>query len=240
MDVIVSDLQELADKGLEHADKDLGLGNIRFVYEALAWSNHVDTWEKSWDVVRRVDRPNFGICLDTFNIAGRVYADPAHPSGKRTPGADEDLEASIRRLRDAMPEIREKLFYVQIVDGERLWLPLDEKHPYYVPGQPARMSWSRNARLFAFEEDRGGYLPVLDLAKVILGREGGDDGNDEGGFEGWVSLELFSRTLADPDSKTPRDHALRGRVSWKKLVKALGLNYSVDHSDDSNDESGDQ
>lgn len=45
---------------------------IRFAYEGLCWGTHVNTWEACWEVVRLVDRPNFGICLDTFNIAGRV------------------------------------------------------------------------------------------------------------------------------------------------------------------------
>ncbi|GKU22547.1 unnamed protein product [Fusarium langsethiae] len=66
MDVIVGDLVELADMGLKQDPP------IRFAYEALCWSTHVDTWEKSWEVAQKVNRPNFGLCLDTFNIAGRV------------------------------------------------------------------------------------------------------------------------------------------------------------------------
>lgn len=200
--VIVADLQRIADLGLRQSPP------IRFAYEALCWSNHVDTWEASWEVVQRVNRPNFGICLDTFNIAGRVYADPASPTGK-TPHADRDMRTTIARLlRTVDPK---KVFFVQIVDGERLSAPLDYAHEFYVEGQPCRMSWSRNARLFPFEQDRGGYLPVLDIARAIF----------ELGFEGWVSLELFSRTLADPDPKTPAEHARRGMESWKKLLREL-------------------
>ncbi|KAE8145774.1 xylose isomerase-like protein [Aspergillus avenaceus] len=201
---IVSDLQAIADKGLQQTPP------IRFVYESLAWANHINKWEDCYEVVERVNRPNFGMCLDTFNIAGCVYADPTHPTGK-TPNADADLRNSIAHLR-ARVDVS-KVFYVQIVDGERLTAPLDESHPFHVSGQPARMNWSRNARLFAFEEERGGYLPVLDVAKAFF----------DIGFEGWVSLELFSRTLADPDPSTPRAHARRGRDSWKKLVAALEL-----------------
>jgi hypothetical protein len=29
-----------------------------------------NTWEQVWDLVKRVDRPNFGINLDTFQILG--------------------------------------------------------------------------------------------------------------------------------------------------------------------------
>lgn len=157
--VIVSDLQRIADMGQQQSPP------IRFAYEALCWSTHVDTWEASWEVVQRVDRANFGLCLDTFNIAGRVYADPASPTGK-TSTAEEDIQTSMERLL-ATVDVK-KVFYVEVIDGERLSAPLNVSHKFYVPGQPSRMSWSRNARLFPFEEDRGGYLPVIALAQTIL------------------------------------------------------------------------
>ncbi|EAQ83034.1 hypothetical protein CHGG_10852 [Chaetomium globosum CBS 148.51] len=68
--LIVSDLREVADMGLAMNPP------IRFAYESLCWSTRIDTWELCWEVVQRVDRPNFGMCLDTFNIAGRIYARP--------------------------------------------------------------------------------------------------------------------------------------------------------------------
>lgn len=213
-DVIVRDLRRIADMGLQQQPYP-----IRFVYESLAWGTHVDMWEECWDVVQRVDRPNFGICLDTFNIAGRIYADPASSTGK-TPTADMDVARSLARLCSGTVDVS-KIFYVQLVDGERLQAPLDENHPFYVPGQPSRMSWSRNARLFPFEEERGGYLPVIEIARAIF---------NEIGFKGWVSMELFSRTLADPRAGTVREHARRGRESWDKVVDVLGLKEVVPES----------
>ncbi|KAH8703792.1 xylose isomerase-like protein [Talaromyces proteolyticus] len=211
LNLIVSDLKALADLGAEQG--------FRFVYEALCWSTHIDTWEAAWAVVKAVDRSNFGLCLDSFNLAGRIYADPAHPSGK-TATAETDLETSLKLLRDSAKsgdlDIK-KIFYIQLVDGERLSAPLDQSHPFYVAGQPTRMNWSRNARLFPCEVERGGYLPVLKIAEVLF----------EIGFEGWVSLELFSRTCADPDPSTPRLHAERGMESWRKIVAALGLGIDV-------------
>lgn len=200
--VIVRDLQRLADIGAD--------AGFRFVYEALCFGDHIDTWEASWEVVREVNRPNFGLCLDSFNIAGRVYADPASASG-HTPNAAEDMTASLDRLRKASIDPA-KIFYVQLVDGERLSAPLDEKHPFHVAGQKARMSWSRNARVFPFEESRGGYLPILDIARVFF---------DDLGFRGWVSLELFNRSLADPDPFVPADHARRGIESYRKMSRIL-------------------
>ncbi|OJD21842.1 hypothetical protein ACJ73_06816 [Blastomyces percursus] len=151
LDVIVGDLREVAEWGLREDPP------VRFTYEALAWSTHVDTWGACWEVVQRVDRANFGICLDTFNLAGRVYADPAVRGGKMV-NADAHLRASLARL-------------VATVD----------------------------ARKFAFEEDRDGYLPILAVARAFF----------DLGFEGWVSLELFSRSTADPKPDTPVVHARR-------------------------------
>lgn len=72
------------------------------------------------------------------------------------------------------------------------------------------MTWSRNGRLFAFED--GGYLPVLDITKAFV---------HDLGYEGWVSLELFSRSMAECGERVPEERAKRGQVSWEKLVKAL-------------------
>ena len=201
LDVVVKDLKEVADMGLKETPV------IKFAYENLCWSTFFDTWDKAWDLVERVDRPNFGMCLDTFNIAGRVYADPAAPDGK-TPNADADMKKSLEELVKSVDV--KKVFYIQVVDAEKMRNPLVEGHAFYAKDQPARMSWSRNARLFAFEE--GGYLPVLDVTKAII----------QGlGYKGWVSMELFSRTMNEPGDEVPKDHARRARVAWEKLEKEI-------------------
>ncbi|KAJ5355480.1 uncharacterized protein N7496_012692 [Penicillium cataractarum] len=205
VDVIVQDMIEVANMGLQQDPP------VRFVYENLAWGTYIDTWEAMWEVVEKVDRPNFGCCLDTFNIAGRIWADPASIDGT-VPNADAALKESMERLVQRVDV--NKVFYVQIVDAERLDTPLLQGHEYHVASQPPRMSWSRNCRLFAFETERGGYLPVVDIAKVIFQRLG---------YEGWVSLELFSRTMADPGPQTPREHAMRGSKSWKRLKQELRI-----------------
>lgn len=205
LDLIVSDLQHAADIGLGASPP------IRLVYESLCWGTRVDTWEKCWDVVRRVDRPNFGICLDSFNIAGRIYADPTSPTG-RTPDADAAVEKSMARLVKTVDV--SKVFYVQIVDAERLQEPLVAGHKLYDADQPARMSWSRSCRLFYGEEDRGAYLPVKKVADTIFhGLK----------FQGWVSLELFNRRMSEEGSEIPEELARRGAVSWKKLVQDMKL-----------------
>lgn len=202
---IASDLQRVADIGAAASPP------LRFVFEALCWGTRVNLWEESWEIVKQVDRPNFGLCLDSFNIAGRIYADPASASGT-TPNADAVVEESMRKLV-AEVDVR-KVFYVQIVDAERLARPLVEGHDFYSAEQPARMSWSRNCRLFYGEEDRQAYLPVRRIAEAFFCGLG---------FEGWVSLELFNRRMSDEDTGVAEELARRGAASWHRLIRDFGL-----------------
>lgn len=203
IDLITADLQEVADLG--------ALEGIQFAYESLAWGTHTNTWEQAWDIVKRVDRSNFGICLDTFNMAARVYADPASPT-QRNPNAAFDMAASIRRLV-AEIDVR-KIVCVQVVDGQRLEEPLVPGHKWYDAAQPARMSWSRNCRLFYGEYDRGAYLPVREILHAIV---------VDLGFRGRFSAELFNISLVDADPSVPREHARRAAESWQKILRDLGM-----------------
>ncbi|KAK0724721.1 xylose isomerase-like protein [Lasiosphaeris hirsuta] len=208
-DLIVADLRTVADIGLRASPP------IRFAYESLCWSTRVDHWEQCWDVVQRVDRPNFGMCLDTFNIAGRIYADPAVASG-RTANAEEAVRQSIARLVTQVDV--SKVFYVQVVDAERLREPLVPGHAYYDPQQSTRMSWSRNCRLFYGEKDRGAYLPVKEISRAFFHGLG---------FEGWVSLELFNRRMNDIGPEVPDELARRGAISWARLARDMRLTVEL-------------
>lgn len=209
MDVIIQDMIEVADLGQREDPP------IKFAYENLAWGTFIDRWETLWEVVQKVDRWNFGMCLDTFNIVGRVWADPATSDGTNGPTSDRDLAASLSALVKTIDV--KKVWYVQVVGAERPSSPLQKGHEWYVEGQPARMSWSRNARLFYGEGDRGQYLPVDRAARALL------DPVEKGGlgYQGWVSMELFSRTLAARHATVPDEHARRAAVSWRGLCKDL-------------------
>lgn len=209
MDLMVQDLQWMADVG------DASIPRIKFVYKALCWGTRVNLWETSWEVVKRVDRPNFGLCLNSFNIAGRIYADPSLP-GCKVAEAEKAVQASLERLVHEMDV--SKVFLVQIVDAEKLSCPLVEGHALYQPEQPARMSWSHNCRLFYGEHELGAYLPVREIAEAIF---------NQLGFEGWVSLELFNRRMSDSDKDVPQELAQRGAISWNKLVRDLNVKPSV-------------
>jgi 4-hydroxyphenylpyruvate dioxygenase len=211
-DLIVSDLRELADLGLQQTP------NIRFAYESLSWGTYVDKWEACWDIVQRVDRENFGICLDSFNILGRIYADPTSETG-RLPGAEQEVCDSVQRLVSQIKPSREKIFFIQIVDAERLEQPLVSGHPFYNAEQPARMSWSRNCRLFYGETERGAYLPVKEVTDAII---------NEIGYDGWVSMELFNRVMNRTDSAVVEELAERAAIAWRKMQCDLRIEPSAD------------
>lgn len=210
---IVQDLREAADIGLNSSPP------IRFAYEALAWGTHVSLWNDAFDIVREVDRPNFGTCLDSFNLAGRVYADPTSQTG-RVEDADKAIATSLTNLRQVLsdPANLDKVFYVELCDGERLARPISKTHEWYHPEQPARMTWSRNARLFPFETDATeaqcqgrevGYLPITDVFDVIL----------DAGYMGYISFEVFNRSLNKDGKEVVSEHAERARVSWKRCCQ---------------------
>ena len=66
-----------------------------------------------------------------------------------------------------------------------------------------------------YEEDRGAYLPAEDVAKAIISGLG---------YTGYVSMELFSRTMNEEGQHVPDQHAARGILAWQKLQKRLNLN----------------
>ncbi|OGM49673.1 hypothetical protein ABOM_001911 [Aspergillus bombycis] len=198
-DIIVQDLVEVADLGLQQEPA------VRFVYEGMAWGTFIDTWEEVWDIVQRVDRPNFGILLDTFQIPAREWADPSAADG-RLEGGEERLNASLDRLVATVD--LSKVFYIQIGDAELPSTPVTEEHEWHLPGQPARMSWARNARTFNDDADIPGYLPITQCVDAFINRLG---------FKGWVSCEVFSRFLAEPDPSVPQRFAKRASDGWHKL-----------------------
>jgi 4-hydroxyphenylpyruvate dioxygenase len=209
MDTLVADLQQVADLGAVQNPP------IRFAYENLCWSTLVDTPAKLWNVVSRVDRENFGVCLDTFNIAGRIWADPAAEGGKAE-NADAELKGALERMVSEIDV--SKVFYIQVVDAERLSRPLVPGHEFYVEGQPVRMGWSRNARTFMYENDRGAYLPVEEVAKAIIYGLG---------YKGFVSMELFSRTMSEEGENVSGEHAERGIRAWGRFEERLQLNQET-------------
>lgn len=215
----------------------------------MCWSTFNYTWQQGWEIVQKVDRPNFGIVLDAFHIAGYEFADPTVEGGIRE-GGMERLKKSCKELVATIPG--DRIFYIQLVDAEKVTQPITKEggSPYYQEGLQPRMCWSRNCRVYPYETDRGGYMPIEMVAKAFI----------DTGFQGWIryvltrccrrtvlmiiiilrtvlkliyalanwcdtsgSFELFNRFINTSDPSIPVEHAKRGWQSWLRLADALKL-----------------
>jgi 4-hydroxyphenylpyruvate dioxygenase len=216
-DVLVRDLKEIALLASERTPP------VKIAYENLCFGAYVKTWQEAYDIVEKVNMPNFGFLPDTFNIACSAWADPTSLNG-RLPKANDVLRASMSDFRRRVR--REKLFLLQVADGERLAAPLLADHPFHVDGQTPRMSYSRNARCFPLEPQ--GYLPVAAVLSAVL----------DVGYTGWVSMEVFSHTTQNDDEHCVASHAERAWFSWGMLCLELYLREDdgEDGEDDSDDE----
>jgi sugar phosphate isomerase/epimerase len=165
----VADLQALADLLVKH--------NKRLAYENWCWSTHAPDWADVWDICRLVDRPNFGLCLDTFQTAGGEWADPSTETGLLKGKTKEEcnavLKESLEKLAKTIPA--EKIYLLQISDAYKLDKPITKEDE---DGMRPRGQWSHDYRPVPFQ---GGYLPVVDVARAVL----------KTGFRSWFSYEVF-------------------------------------------------
>ncbi|MDR7304300.1 bifunctional sugar phosphate isomerase/epimerase/4-hydroxyphenylpyruvate dioxygenase family protein [Haloactinomyces albus] len=128
-DLIAEQLHTLACRAAERG--------IRIAYEALAWGRHVNTYDHSWEIVRRADHPALGLCLDSFHVLSRA-SDPAGIGD--IPG--------------------DKLFFLQLADAPRLDMDVLQwsRHHRLFPGQGAFDLSAFVGRAFA-----AGYTGPLSL-----------------------------------------------------------------------------
>lgn len=196
--IIISDLQQLSD--LASSIKPV----VSIAYEPLSWGTNCSTWESALSTVQRVDRANFGLCLDTFHEGTRLWGDNASATGLQM-DAETKLRDSLRRFVRDCP--REKIFYVQLSDAERFETPYSLAHPWALPGEAKEFTWSKHARPFPLEVELGAYLPVVEIARAWI---------VEVGFEGWVSMEVFDRRMKD-GKVSPETAAKRAVESWRKV-----------------------
>jgi len=69
----IDDPNRAADDLAELADRARTFG-FSLGYEALAWGRHVRDWTAAWDIVRKANRGNLGIVLDSFHACARGNA----------------------------------------------------------------------------------------------------------------------------------------------------------------------
>ncbi|KIX94578.1 uncharacterized protein Z520_09624 [Fonsecaea multimorphosa CBS 102226] len=214
-DLIVAELSALADLGRESTES--GEEEIFFAFEALAWGVHHALMDDAIRIVKLVNRPNFGLCLDTYHVIARVWADPHAASGTGTgiaPGGYAALKSTLDRFMEQCPV--EKIFYLQLSDAERLEQPLGPGHQAYKAEWAhwdATMHWCVWGRLFPYETEYGAYFPLDDILRLWL---------VEMGWKGWVSMEMFHRD-EDKESVGPELLAERGYQSWQKIKDRFAL-----------------
>ncbi|KAK6189643.1 hypothetical protein LQW54_013047 [Pestalotiopsis sp. IQ-011] len=204
--IIVPELRALADAAAAHG--------LRIAYEAVAFARHNALWQDSVRIVGAVDRPNFGLCLDSFHIHGRIWGDACSPEGI-LPYATENLEKSMKDFLQQCP--RERIFYIQLSDASRLDPPMTDDSPLLdgLEVRDPRLAWSRSPG--PFPPEAPGYFPVAEIARTWL---------VDYGWEGWVSLEGFlSETEQEP--KEPEVMTGRARASVEKLLAQLSADAAT-------------
>lgn len=194
-------MKELADLLAPH--------KFRLAYENWCWSTHAPDWKDVWEIVKQVDRPNVGLCLDTFQTAGGEWADPTTKSGLLEGEASRETmekkyQESLKALSTTIPP--EKIYILQISDAYKPKEPLDPKPDE--SGLRPRGRWSSSLRPVPFD---GGYLPVTGFAKAVL----------QTGFRSWFSTEVFDGgpTGQDHDWKDMPAYTRKAMQSHKQLLR---------------------
>ncbi|GAA6063998.1 hypothetical protein JCM10212_000152 [Sporobolomyces blumeae] len=168
---------------------------IRIMYEALSFAAHRRRWQDVWQVVETANRPNLGICLDSFNTLAYEWADPYDESGRLSDDVDDKLEDNMQELVRRVPG--DKIFLYQVADARFMSPPMT---PPSDPSIPRIRPWSRSHRLFPLEASLGAYLPVDRFSDAVV----------RTGYKGPWSLEVFNDSLADERDEVPFEHAKRG------------------------------
>ncbi|KAK7432014.1 hypothetical protein QQZ08_001304 [Neonectria magnoliae] len=197
---IIPELQALADLAAK--------SGITIAYEAVAFGRFNSLWQDSLRIVQAVDRPNFGLCLDSFHIHSRIWGDPMAESGQLA-NSNLALKSSMAEFVEKCP--RDKLLYMQLSDAIRFTPPLTPDSPLFegLEIKSPQLAWSRSGRPFPLEDT--GYFPVVDIAKTWL---------LDYGWQGWLSIEGFLKET-ESESNGPEIMAARARQSIEALYSRL-------------------
>ncbi|PWY91490.1 xylose isomerase-like protein [Aspergillus sclerotioniger CBS 115572] len=207
---VARDLAELGDMARAYSDADGG-PMLRIGYEGLSWATR-NTWASTWEVVRMANRSNVGIIIDVFNMLAVEFADPYNPAGhgRIYPTLEESTDvlcASLASLVASVPG--DRIFFFQVGDAELM--DPNTFRPPTDPEVPALLPWSRGHRLYPFESQRGGYMPVHLVAAAVVAT----------GYQGPMSLEVFNNSLNVPGQDVAAVHAERGITGLRKLAEAI-------------------
>ena len=207
---VAKDLAEMGDMAAAFSKADGGR-MLKIGYEGLSWASR-NTWSASWEAVRAAHRPNVGIIVDAFNVLAVEWADPYNPAlhGRIYPTLEESIEILCLSLASLVTSVPgDRIFFFQVGDAERVD-PRFFKEPID-PETPKLLPWSRGHRLYPFESERAGYMPVELVAAAVLAT----------GYRGPLSLEVFNTSLNIAGDNVPAEHAARGITGLRKVLKAV-------------------
>lgn len=196
------DLGQLADMLAEKG--------FRLAYENWCWATHAPSWKDVWTIVREADRPNIGLCLDTFQTAGGEWGDPTTESGRVESGgvSKEDLDIgygiSLQELARTVPA--DKIYILQISDAYRVSPPLKDQKD--ASGLRPRAQWSHDYRPLPHD---GGYLPIAHFAEAVLAT----------GFRGWFSVEVFDGQFERKYGDDLHKFAKKARDGCVKMLEEI-------------------
>ncbi len=138
---------------------------FRVAYEHRCWTTQALTWKAGWEIVNQADRPNLGLCLDSFQIAGGELGDPTTQTGLVEDVSRAELQsrwrASLQELAATVPP--ERIFILQLSDAYKRNPPMKESTDSRE--QRPRSRWSHSYRALPFD---GGYLPVHEVLRAVL------------------------------------------------------------------------
>lgn len=205
---LAADLAELADMLAEKG--------YRLAYENWCWATHAPSWKDVWTIVQEANRPNIGLCLDTFQTAGGEWGDPTTASGLIESGGvkQKDLEMSysisLQELARTVPA--DKIYILQISDAYRMSPPIkDEKD---ASGLRPRGQWSHDYRPLPFD---GGYLPIAHFAEAVLAT----------GFRGWFSVEVFDGKFKEKYGDDLHKFARKAKEGCQKLLDEMDVKRAL-------------
>ncbi|GAA5881093.1 hypothetical protein JCM8547_007994 [Rhodosporidiobolus lusitaniae] len=177
---------------------------VRVMHEGLSFGAHRRRWQDAWEVVEKADRPNLGLCLDSFNTLALEWASPYMRDGRLSLDVDEKLEENMQELVRRVPG--DKIYFYQVADGRFMSPPMT---PPSDPSIPPIRPWSRSHRLFPLEKHLGAYLPVDRFSDAVVAT----------GYSGPWSLEVFNDSLSEEGKEVPHQHAKRGMNGLARAAK---------------------
>ncbi|KAH7193898.1 xylose isomerase-like protein [Fusarium flagelliforme] len=194
-DDLASDLAKLADLLAEK--------NYSIAYENWCWATHAPTWKDVWQIVQKTNRPNIGLCLDTFQTAGYEWGDPTTNDGLTAASNSDERqkrwEESLKELASTVPA--DKIYLLQISDAYKMDPPIEDVKDE--TGARPRSRWSHDYRPLPCN---GGYLPVQDMVAAVL----------KTGFRSWLSVEVFDGL--EGENTDMNEYTQEAVESVKKLI----------------------